>query len=142
MSSALPEIFKQMLLSYDPASMPEESRQQMANILKTRGEYLRSAAEIADLRARIWSGEQGLNDITELKGASLTNIRALYIEQVITLLKDSVDLEGIMALMPMIIGGLLQSFKVPIPVMFEAIGSDVDQLKILVEGIQGLLEDL
>lgn len=130
------------LFSYNPDDIDPAHRELMARILKARGEYLRVSAEVSDLRARTWAGEKGLDGVAELKAAYLAKLRTDYTEQVRELLKESVDLEGLTDLIPAVIAGVLQNFKIPLPVLMEAIGVDLDNFKLLSEGLKELIEDL
>lgn len=130
------------LFSYDPKDIDPEHRVLMAGILQARGEYLRASAEISDLRARAWSGEEGLGDIADLKAVYLTKLRADYTEQVRALLVDAVDVGGLMELIPAVLAGVLQNFKVPLPVLMEAFGIDLDNFKMASDALKDLMEDL
>lgn len=130
------------LFSYDPNTISPENRVQMAGILQARGEYLRASAEISDLRARAWSGEEGLGDISDLKAVYLTELRKNYTKQVGVFLKSAVDLEGLKELVPTVLAGVLQNFKTPLPVVMEAVGMDLDNFKIAAEQLKRLMEEL
>lgn len=129
------------LFSYDPSAIEPEHRERMAGILKARCEYLRAAAEVMDYRARAWAGEMGLSEIAELKAADLAKLRQDFSKQVMELLKTSVDLEGLMESLPMLVLAVLRNFKVPLPIVMEAIGLDLDQFKFLTEELKKLVND-
>lgn len=130
------------MFSYDPATLPADKREQMAEILKARGEILRVQAEVVDLRAQSWAGVPGASDLAEIKAQDLAKARLAWVEKAKPFVVASVDTDSLMELLPMIIGGVLQSFKVPLPVVLEALGADVDNLKVMVEALKELLEDL
>lgn len=129
------------LFSYDPSAIEPEHRERMAGILRARREYLRAAAEVMDYRARTWSGEVGLGEIAEIKAADLAKLRQDFSKQVMELLKASVDLEGLMESLPMLVLAVLRNFKVPLPIVMEAIGLDLDQFKFLTEELKKLVND-
>lgn len=121
------------LLTYDPSSLNAEQREQMAGILKARGEILRASAEVSDLRARAWAGEEGMADLIELKAADLAKLREDYMNQVRPFISTAVNVEGLTGLLPMMAMAVLQNFNIPLPVVMEALGIDVDQIKLLVD---------
>lgn len=128
------------LLSYDPADIDPALREKMAGILKDRAELLRAQAEVSDLRSRAWAGEEGLSDIIELKAADLTKLREDYMSQVRVLVKDSVDVEGLLGVLPMMGLAVLQKFKVPPTLLLEAMGVDFDHFKKLVDEVKEMLK--
>lgn len=130
------------LLNYDPSTVEPEIRAQMAGVLRARNEILRASADVAELRARAWDGEAGATDLIDLKAADLAKIREDYINRLRPFLKEAVDTEGLKDMFPMLVVALLQNFKVPAPVVLEAIGVDVDQIKLFVNSIKDLIEDL
>ena len=130
------------LFTYDPADIDPERRLQMVGILRARAEYLHAAADVSEYRIRSWSGEAGLGDIAELKAASLARLRQNYADRVRSFIKESVDIEGLTDLIPAVISGVLQNFKVPLPVLMEALGIDLDQFKMLAEQIRELNNDM
>lgn len=135
------EIFSAMF-SYDPNTLPAEQRVAMADILKTRSEVLRAQAEVADVRARAWAGEAGASDLADIKAQDLQNLRQGWLEKLAPFLKDAVDTDSLMELVPVIVAGALQSFKIPFPIILESVGIDVDGVKMAAEGLKDLLEDL
>lgn len=130
------------LFSYDPKDIDPEHRELMADILTVRGEYLRASAEVSDLRARSWAGEVGLDDLAELKAVDLVKLRTDYAERVRGLLVNVVDVGGLMELFPAVLAGVLQNFKVPLPVLMEAFGIDLDNFKLASDALKDLMEDL
>lgn len=130
------------LFAYNPDSLPAEQREAMAGILKARGEMLKVQAEVVDLRAQAWAGVQGASDLAEIKGQDLQKVREAWLNQVRPFLAGSVDLENLMELVPAVVAGVLQSFKVPLPIILESLGVDVDGIKLAAEGLKELLEDL
>ena len=131
----------QELFTYNPADIQPAHREQMAAILKARGEFMRASAEVSDLRARAWAGETGMDDLIELKAADLAKIRQDYAPLMIGLLKESVDVEGLLSLVPMLVAGVLQNFRVPLPVLLEALGVDFDNLKLLAEQLKDFINE-
>lgn len=129
------------LFTYNPDDIHPTHREQMAAILKTRGEFMRASAEVSDLRARAWAGETGLNDLIELKAADLAKLRQDHAPRLIGLLKDSVDVDGLMSLVPMLAAGILQNFRVPLPVLLEALGVDFDNFKLLAEQLKDFINE-
>ena len=129
------------LFSYDPSAIEPEHRDHMARILKARTEYMRAAAEVIDYRARAWAGEEGLEDVAGLKAADLTKVREDYFREMRELVKASVNVEGLMDMVPMLVVAVLQNFKIPLPVVLEAMGIDLDQLKLFVEQLKKLIDD-
>lgn len=129
------------LFTYNPADFDEETREKMASILKARAEYLHASAEVLELRCRAWAGEAGIEDLAELKASNLAKLRQDYAERMQNLFVDAVNMEGLVALLPMVAGGVLQNFKIPLPVLLEAAGLDLDYLQIAVRGLKGLFED-
>lgn len=129
------------LFSYDPNSVSQEIRSQMIRILKARGEHQRYSAEVSELRARAWAGEDGLTGITELKAADLAALRADYIALVLPFLKASVDVEKLMDLLPALGMAILQTLNVPLPVIMEAAGGDFDNFKMLAEQLKELINE-
>lgn len=132
----------EMLLSYDPNSLSEEHRAQMAKILSARGDILRASAEVNDLRARAWAGEEGLADLADLKAADLAKLREDYRDELLPFLKEAVDLEQLQGLIPMVALAAIRSFRIPPPVVMEALGLDVDNMKMLTEQIKKLISEI
>lgn len=130
------------LFAYNPDALPAEQREAMAAILKARGEMLKVQAEVVDLRAQAWAGVAGASDLADLKGQDLQKVRQAWLEQVRPFLKDAVDVENLMELVPAVVAGVLQSFKIPLPIILESLGVDVDGIKLAAEGLKELLEDL
>jgi len=130
------------LFSYDPATLPAEQREAMAGILKARSEMLAAQAEVTSIRAQAWGGTPAAADLAELKAQELAKLRQAWIEQVRPFLKDAVDVENLMELVPAVVAGVLQSFKIPLPIILESLGVDVDAIKLAADGLKELLEDL
>lgn len=130
------------LLSYDPETLDPEIREQVSNILQARSELLVVQAEVAGLRARVWAGEDGLDDAIDLKAADLLKLREDHRDQFVKLLKVSVDVEGLVELLPALGVALLQKFNIPLPVVLEASGADIDALKLLVEKTKELISGM
>lgn len=129
------------LLSYDPDTIDSATREQVANILKARSEILQASAEVGALRARVWAGEAGLEDVIDLKAADLAKLREDYINKMGPFVQSAVDLEELKGMLPMFGMALLQTFKVPMPVVLEALGADVDQIMLLIRQIKSAIED-
>lgn len=130
------------LLTYDPATIDPSVRYQVAGILQARAELLTRQAEVAALRARAWGGEDGLNDAIDLKAAELTKLRKSNSEKMRALLKDAVDLDGLLDMLPALGVAVLQKFNVPLPVVLEALGVDIDAIKEMVTATKELIEDM
>jgi hypothetical protein len=130
------------MFSFSPTDVEPEYRERLAAIHRKRAEYLHAQAEIADLRARTWSGETGLEGITDLKGADIAKIRQEFVENFSSLLKEAVNVEGLLSMLPMVAMGVLQNLKVPLPTLMEAAGADFDQLKLLVEQLKDFIEEM
>ena len=60
----------------------------------------------------------------------------------VALLKESVDLEGLLDVLPTLGVLLLQKFNIPLPVILEAAGVDIDGIKTLVEAAKELINDV
>src|SRR6187431_883374 len=105
------------LFTYDPATLDPELREQMAGVLQARSELLTAQAEVAALRARAWGGEAALDAIIDLKSAELAKLRQDSSNQMRALLKESVDLEGLLDVLPTLGVLLLQKFNIPLPVI-------------------------
>ena len=130
------------LFTYDPATLDPELREQMAGVLQARSELLTAQAEVAALRARAWGGEAALDAIIDLKSAELAKLRQDSSNQMRALLKESVDLEGLLDVLPTLGVLLLQKFNIPLPVILEAAGVDIDGIKTLVEAAKELINDV
>lgn len=128
------------LLSYDPDALSVKKREQMAKILLARAEFLRAAADVAELRSRAWTGDKGATELAELKGADLTKLRQDYVEHALVVLQDGVNVEHLQSLLPMVMMAALQSFKTPLPVLLEAVGLDIDYFKLASRGIKEFIE--
>ncbi len=134
------DLFKHMF-TYNPEDLDPEIRTSMSALLMARAEYLIAQAEVMNLRSRIWGGEKNLDSFAELKAAELAKVREDYSQRVQAIFKDAVDVDGLAELIPMIAGGVLQNFTIPLPVLLEATGLDLDYLKIIVEKLKGLFEE-
>lgn len=130
------------LLSYDPALIRPAQREQMANLLRIRGEYLAKVAEVTALRAQSWTGVEGAKDAADLKALELAVPRLAYVNAIRALFKDAVDTDGLVDLLPMFGIAILQKFKVPPALLLEAVGMDIDQIKLFVEAVKEGLSDL
>lgn len=130
------------LLSYDPAAVEPQYQERMASILRARGEILRASAEVSDLRARAWAGEQGIAVLIELKAANLAALRQDYTGQLKPFFQDVVDVQHFKELVPMLVLVVLQGLKVPLPVLFEAVGVDFDTFKTLAEQLKEVISEL
>lgn len=130
------------LFSYDPSTIGPKYREQMAAILKAKGEILALSSEVTSLRARSWAGEEGLTDLIDLKAADLLKLRVDHADLVGPFVKDATDLDALKTLLPMIAMGVMHTFKIPLPIIVEAIGFDVDQFKMLAEAIKELVEEV
>lgn len=129
------------LFAYDPADIEPEYREKMAGILKARAELFSLSSEVTGLRARAWAGEEGLTDLIDLKAADLAKLREDYGKQMIALFKVSVDVEGLLGLLPMLGLAVLNKFKVPPLLLLEAAGMDVDNLKLIAQQLKELVEE-
>ena len=130
------------LFTYDPATLDPAIREQMAGVLQARSELLVAQADVAALRARAWGGEAALDAIIDLKSAELAKLRQDSSNQMRALLKESVDLEGLLDVLPTLGVLLLQKFNIPLPVILEAAGVDIDGIKTLVEAAKELINDV
>lgn len=130
------------LLNYDPATISPEIREEVAAILKARSELLVAQAEVAGLRARQWASEDGLGDLIDLKAADLARLREDYGNKGVALFKNAVNVEGLLEMLPMFAVALLQQFKIPLPVLMEAVGMDIDGIKLLVEMARDAISEL
>jgi hypothetical protein len=129
------------LFSYDPKDIRPEIREQMAGLLRMRMDLLRATTEVLEYRARVWAGEAGLEDIAELKAADLARLRADHLALVIDLVKNSVNVEGLKGLFPVVLVGVLQNVNIPLPVILEAVGADLDNFKSVAESLKRLVEE-
>lgn len=130
------------LFSYDPSTIAPKYREQMAEIITARLTYLKASVEVNELRARSWGGEAGLTEIIELKSADLAKLRMDFVEKLMPFLQEVVNLDALKGLLPMVALGVLNTFKVPLPVIGEAIGLDVDNIKMMGESIKELIEEV
>lgn len=130
------------LFSYDPAEIDPKYREQMVAILRAKSELLRVTAEVNDLRARTWGGDDSVVGLMELKAADLAALRQDFIALVGPFLEQVVDVEGLKSLLPMIAMAAMQNLKVPFPVIFEACGVDFDQFKLLADQIKEFVSEL
>lgn len=130
------------LFSYDPSTISPKHREHMARVTQARVEYLKAAIEVAELRARAWAGEAGLTEVIDLKGSDLTKFRVDYTEKLLPFLQEVVNLDALKSLLPMMALGVLNTFKVPLPVIGEAIGLDVDSIKMMGESIKELIDEV
>lgn len=129
------------LFSYDPAEIDPERRKQMSIILSSRAAMVRAQADVGELRARTWAGEDGLNDIIDLKAADLDKLREDYRRHVQEMLSTAVDVQGLLETLPMLALAVLQKFNVPPMLLLEALGVDFDALKVVTEGIKDMIEN-
>ena len=116
-------------LNSDMSSVDPQLRERVAYILKSRAELMRALTELTELRARMWAGETGLEGIIDLKTADLAKMREDFGKGAIGLIQESIDVDGIVSLLPVFGLALLRNFKVPIPVILEIIGLDTNQVK-------------
>lgn len=130
------------LLGYDPSTIDDKTRAEVSNILQSRSVLLAAQAEVAGLRARAWAGEVGLNEIIDLKAADLAKLREDYSKSLLALLKRSVDVDGLLEMLPMFGMALLQKLNVPLPVLLESLGADLDAIKALVEIVKEAISDM
>ncbi len=130
------------LFTYDPATLDPEIREQMAGVLQARSELLAAQAEVAALRARAWGGEVALDGIIDLKAAELARLRQDNSNRMRALLKGSVDVEELLEVLPTVGVLLLQKFNIPLPVILEAAGVDLDAIKALLEATKELFNEL
>lgn len=130
------------LFTYDPATLDPAIREQMAGVLQARSELLAAQAEVAALRARAWGGEAALDGIIDLKAAELARLRQDNSNRMRALLKGSVDVEELLDVLPTVGVLLLQKFNIPLPVILEAAGVDLDAIKALLEATKELFNDL
>lgn len=137
----LGELFEHVL-TYDPKTIDPEIRESMGRIIQARADYLAASAQVAAMRAKIWAGDTNLSALADIQADDLTKARLDYAMQVRNLVKEAIDLDSLMELVPMIIAGLLQSVKVPFPVLFEAVGVDLDQVKLAAEALRDMFEEL
>ena len=128
------------LFSYSPDDIEPKYRERMAQILRARGELLRATSEVIDLRGRAWAGEPGLTAIIDLKAAALTALRRDYQQVAVSFAKETIDVDGLLEFLPLILTGILSKFHVPLPVVLEALGADVDGLKLLAELLKKLVD--
>lgn len=135
------ELFEHVL-RYEPTDLDPALRERMAVVTKARGEYLAAASEVAIMRSRVWSGEKDLTDLAEIQAANFAKLREDYAQSMRGLVMEAVDLDSLAELVPMIVGGVLQSVKIPIPLLMEAIGLDIDQVKLLAKSLRDVFEEM
>ncbi|HSE60727.1 MAG TPA: hypothetical protein VLA88_00355 [Candidatus Saccharimonadales bacterium] len=114
------------LLTYDPDNLPQGVRDQVARILQERAEHEEAAAELHRLRARQMTGEKGLQDLIELKTRELTKERVEYMQAAGAFVREHVDLAGLQGVASTALLLTLQSLRVPLPILLEIIGVDLD----------------
>lgn len=129
------------LLTYDVNDLDSVTRMKVADILKTRAEVLHATAEATQLRARVWAGEESLTDLAEAKAAELYQLRENYAKLVHPFAKSAIDVDSLVELIPMILDGVLQSVKVPIPLLMEIFGADIDNIKNIANGLKKINEE-
>jgi len=130
------------LFTYDPAAIDPAIREQMAGLLQARSDLLAAQAEVAALRARAWGGETALDDIIDLKSAELAKLRQDHNDRIRALFKESVDVKELLDVLPTVGVLLLQKLSIPLPVIMEASGMDMDAIKMLVKAAKDLINDL
>jgi len=133
-----------MLLTYNPADLSDDHRTQMAHILKARAELQQASAEVAILRARVFSGDPdpSLPDLIDLKSANLLKLRQDSGHATMAFVKNSVDVDGLLEVLPTIGFLILQKFEAPLPVVLEAMGVDIDAIKLLVSELKKLASEI
>jgi len=131
------------LLAYDPATIDPALRAQVSGVLKARSELLTVQGELASLRARTWAGsDESLNELIELKSAVLKKLRKDHTEKQLEVLKGSVDVEGLLEILPDLGVALLEKLNLPVPVLLEVFGADFDALKEMLAAGRELINEL
>lgn len=118
------------MFATEPAQLDAETRSRLSTVLDQRAEMLAAQAELLRLRARQYRGED-VGDLIDLKSQEVIKLRHDLMTDSSNLLRDSVDLQKLVGLLPLVIGGVLQSFKIPPAVLAEVVGLDLDQAKLV-----------
>lgn len=131
------------LLAYDPATIDPATRAKVAGVLKARSELLTVQGELAALRAVTWAGSnESLTEVIELKSAVLKKLRKDHSEKQLSLLKESVDVDGLLDILPDLGVALLEKLNVPLPVILEIVGADFDGIKDMLAAGKELINEL
>lgn len=117
------------LLSSDPDALNPAQKEQMAAILKARAEMMSAGAALAALRARVWEGDAEAEVAAKAAQEAATEASKKFTALALPFLKDSVNPEPLVLAAPIVISALIQSIKVPLPFIFEALGTDTNKLK-------------
>ncbi len=125
-------------LDYDPDLIDPLYREELAGIFKARSETLVVSSEVAALRGRIWAGEQGLESELALKLEVLKQTGKDYRDKTAAMFKQSVDVDGLLDMLPMVATAVLRKFKVPPLLLLEVLGVDPKEIKTLVDAIKKL----
>lgn len=125
-------------LDYDPDLIDPKYKAQLAEIFKLRSELLLAGSEISALRARAWAGETGLDEEINMREEGIKKIKKSYGTKLTAIVKDSVDVAGLAAMLPRVGMSVLQKFKVPPLLLLEALGVNPKDIK---EGLKVLKED-
>lgn len=116
------------MFAAEPAQLDDETREHLAKLLDQRAELLVAQAELGRLRARQHRGED-VGDVVDLKVQEVSKLRHELTEEQVGLFRSSVDFNQLVGLLPLLLGGVMQSFKVPPATLAEIWGLDIDMVK-------------
>lgn len=103
-------------LSGSFASMDEETRRMLAELLEVRNEYLNQLVALNGLRLKALHNPTPENEeaVNDFASAVLAPLSARNNELTMGLVKDAIDIEGIQKMLPMVLATMTQYFNLPL----------------------------
>lgn len=121
------------------ADLDEETRQKLANFLHDRAAYQMKSAEISTLRAKaIMTSDPKLHeDVETMASTVLTPMRESLNEPMFDLIKASVDVDGILEMLPMLLMVITQN--VDLDLLLTAMGIEPDTVTKIMSEVTGFI---
>lgn len=121
-------------------NLDDETCQKLADLLSARAEYFQAASMVARMRAEQLKGSKIVNpeELDEYVKQVLDPRRAYMHRLMQSMLSESLDINKIKSLVPMVAAGLMS--QVDFELIFNVVGVDVDLAKELLDSIREFIK--
>ena len=109
-----------------------EQRSSLADLIEVRNEYNQALIILNQMRIEVLRNytEEGEARLTDFSAAIVSPIRIRVSTQLVGIMKDVVDVEGLKGMMPMVVMALLGNINLPL--VLNAIGLEPDTIEELI----------
>lgn len=108
--------------------LDRDTQLKLAMMLSSRAEYMRLAADMNDRKAKLLADptEEGEQELAEFSSVVVAPARMRVAEQMSELLKESIDVDKLQGMLPMLLAGAMSA--VNLPLVLNILGLDPDMI--------------